>query len=581
MDFDSLEEAEEEAALTSSFEGDGPAVTVRVCSALSAETLVQVDAALGTTIRSLKSLLEFRMRVPASELRLVSGTRRLYDHETLGDVICDGASGPLDIMLVRISPTLAKILDNVRGGRKSFARLDDEFRSDPDVVLAAIDADSSALKYATSVPRQDRTVVLRAVACNGAMLQYASEELRADPEIVKAAVRCHPESLRYAMPSLQADEDIVLMAVENNSDALKHAALALRDDPNYALKVVRCRGTALKHLASNLQSNKAIVLAAVQQSGTSLRFAAPFLRNDHEIVMEAIESSNGAALGSASESLRAERELVRRAIQLDGKSLKFAPLSLQKDKELVLQAVQRDGKALQYAAAQLRTDRTLATKAVRQDGKALEYVSAELRNDINLVRAALESCGMALEFASERLRADHQTVLNAVKTDSDSLRFASQKLTADANFREEAAALGVDFRDEMFQQVLLVGTESAKKLFDAGATIFVDVRAQHEFEKSHIPGAHPMSFVADSGVFKIMKESARHTVIVYGDMGLDISRCVSVARALRMNTEIDAHRVLRLMDGLNNWKKLGFPVHGDTRPMMMGSIMHDAYGDVQ
>jgi hypothetical protein len=73
--------------------------------------------------------------------------------------------------------------------------------------------------------------VLAVVQIDGFALRFASEELKADREIVLAAVQNYGAALRYASDEVKADRDIVLDAVQNNRYALRHASEELKDDP--------------------------------------------------------------------------------------------------------------------------------------------------------------------------------------------------------------------------------------------------------------------------------------------------------------------------------------------------------------
>ncbi len=68
--------------------------------------------------------------------------------------------------------------------RGDLAHLDEEFRNDRDVVLAAVNKNGRFLEFASEELRNDRGVVLAALESNPLALEYASEGLRNDPEIV-------------------------------------------------------------------------------------------------------------------------------------------------------------------------------------------------------------------------------------------------------------------------------------------------------------------------------------------------------------------------------------------------------------
>ena len=105
-----------------------------------------------------------------------------------------------------------------------------DFQNDKDVVLAAVQQNGFALKYASEELKKDREIVLAAVRQNGYALEYASE-LKKDREIVLAAVRQNGYALEYASEHLKADRMIVLVAIKNNNmDALQYIPINLRKE---------------------------------------------------------------------------------------------------------------------------------------------------------------------------------------------------------------------------------------------------------------------------------------------------------------------------------------------------------------
>jgi hypothetical protein len=60
-------------------------------------------------------------------------------------------------------------------------------KADYDVVLAAVNNNGNALKYAGGNLNNDKKVVVAAVTQKSRALQYASKELLADPDVKRAA----------------------------------------------------------------------------------------------------------------------------------------------------------------------------------------------------------------------------------------------------------------------------------------------------------------------------------------------------------------------------------------------------------
>jgi|TARA_B100000315_G_scaffold64570_1_gene58628 hypothetical protein len=72
-------------------------------------------------------------------------------------------------------------------GSQALQYVDDSFKADREVVLAAVKETGLVLGYADDSLKSDREVVLAAVRQYGYAFQYASEELQQDEELQKIA----------------------------------------------------------------------------------------------------------------------------------------------------------------------------------------------------------------------------------------------------------------------------------------------------------------------------------------------------------------------------------------------------------
>merc|ERR1712232_1390758 len=97
-------------------------------------------------------------------------------------------------------------------------------------VLSIVALDYRILQYVDVAFRSDRDVVLAAVGGNCSALQYAADVLRADKDIILAAVAISGLALKHAAPHLRADKDVVIRALKKDAGAFKYAADPLRSD---------------------------------------------------------------------------------------------------------------------------------------------------------------------------------------------------------------------------------------------------------------------------------------------------------------------------------------------------------------
>ena len=113
-----------------------------------------------------------------------------------------------------------------------------DYKSDQDIVLAAVSSTFAALQIAGKRFQNNKEVTLAAVNHDGVALLYASDQLQADKEVVLAAVNNNGLTLKYASDQLKADKEVVLAAVNNNGLALEYASYQLKADKEVVLAAV-------------------------------------------------------------------------------------------------------------------------------------------------------------------------------------------------------------------------------------------------------------------------------------------------------------------------------------------------------
>jgi hypothetical protein len=101
------------------------------------------------------------------------------------------------------------------------------FGSDHDLLLAAVQRDGLALRYASDKLKDDKDIVLAAVKNNGLALRFASDCLKDTLVVARAAVENNGMALIYASDQLRDDFYAALIAEEHKS---KIAALIAEKD---------------------------------------------------------------------------------------------------------------------------------------------------------------------------------------------------------------------------------------------------------------------------------------------------------------------------------------------------------------
>jgi len=193
---------------------------------------------------------------------------------------------PDEVQTLRVDRRRQEVVRQVRSGT-ALRDLQQMWRRDHEVVLAAVQQDGLALEFASAELRDDHEIVLAAVQQNVQALQYASVELYGDREFMLAAVQQDDDALEYASAELRGDREFVLAVVQQNGRALEYADDELHGDREIVLAAVQQNGRALQSASAELRDDDDIVLAAVQQRGFALRYASPKLRGDPEMKREA------------------------------------------------------------------------------------------------------------------------------------------------------------------------------------------------------------------------------------------------------------------------------------------------------
>eukprot|EP00401_Gymnodinium_catenatum_P000684 CAMPEP_0117555480 /NCGR_PEP_ID=MMETSP0784-20121206/51296_1 /TAXON_ID=39447 /ORGANISM="" /LENGTH=440 /DNA_ID=CAMNT_0005352687 /DNA_START=97 /DNA_END=1420 /DNA_ORIENTATION=- len=336
---------------------------------LSSQVLCEVGIDHGTTVLAVIQEVERQLGIPAGEQRLAFGGRKLWDRELLSPLFGVGLSGAEDgdtvveLVLVRVDTAWAQMLDELRKGRASLGQgSHPDLQANAEAVLAAVEYDDWAVKYAAESLRSNADFMLEVVRRNPVALKHAAEQLRASKAFMLSVVEHDYRALGSASAPLRADSDVVLAAISKNIEAVKYANVG---DKRLMLSVVAQHGRALRFASKNLRADFAVVRAAVTQDGGALQYAAGSRQGDREVVLAAV-GQDGRALQLAAVHLRADPGVVLKAVSQNGSALMHAAPCLQADRTLVLAAIAQDCRALRYAANQLRSDADFMLEATKR-----------------------------------------------------------------------------------------------------------------------------------------------------------------------------------------------------------------------
>lgn len=107
------------------------------------------------------------------------------------------------------------------------------YRSDKEVVLAAVKEFGYNFRYASDTLKSDRPFVLEALEQEGtpecSALKFASEDLKSDKQFILEAVKRNGRSLEWASDDLRNDKEVVLEAVRQYRFAYQHASAEIQE----------------------------------------------------------------------------------------------------------------------------------------------------------------------------------------------------------------------------------------------------------------------------------------------------------------------------------------------------------------
>jgi hypothetical protein len=345
------------------------------------------------------------------------------------------------------------------GGALRYAS--EKLRDDAKVVLEAIGSTVRSIEYASTRLKSDREIVLKALSQEASwdMLANVDPSFRSDLQMVMAAVSNTGCALEHASDNLKEDRDVCLTAVKQDGKAIQYVGDCLfQDDREIALEAAKSNSEALGYMSGDLPEqhnpfdpfgggmnannkppprknkfaqDREVILAAIRPDGHcyrsgALQYAPSRFKADKEIVIEAVKRS-GCALDYASDTLKDDRDVVTVAVMDAGVSLIYASDKLKNDKDIVMAAI---------AGYQVRMGHAEGSSNYLDPVSVpLQVASKTLCDDAETMLSIYENCdGCCYETCriSDRLRDDKEFVLAAAYISGDQiLKIASARMKTD------------------------------------------------------------------------------------------------------------------------------------------------------
>mmetsp|Transcript_93976 Transcript_93976/g.186339 ORF Transcript_93976/g.186339 Transcript_93976/m.186339 type:complete len:313 (-) Transcript_93976:234-1172(-) len=232
----------------------------------------------------------------SSPLALEEREKERETEDELGEKAATGLSPPaLEVLDPKAREAFSQELENA-DWLGTLSLLEDAahaVKADRECILATVQKNGVAVRFAADPLKADKEVVLAAVTQNGSALEYAADNMKADREVVLAAVAKDGASMKFATEDLKSDKNFVLTAISKSCMALEYAAASLKADEVVVAAATK-NNTALHVPAGPLKADKEVVLTAVTQDAESLNDATGPLKADKEAAVTAVTQNDSA-----------------------------------------------------------------------------------------------------------------------------------------------------------------------------------------------------------------------------------------------------------------------------------------------
>lgn len=293
--------------------------------------------------------------------------------------------------------------------------LSGHYQADEEIVMAAVQNNPSALKYAKPCMCRNRDIII-AAACSASyrkmsvpageivderygkrsdFFKYANIYLRRDRAFLLVILRIHGMSLRYAPLEFRADREIVFTAVCENSEAIVHACAAFRADREMVIEAVSKNGWVIRKVDRRFLSDYGVALAAVTNCGMIYEYLSPDLRAERSIILAAART-NPMVILRVPEKLQYDLILLLAAIHENPQCYVYIFEGLQYQRDLALAAVSGSGSILQHVPVCMWHDTEILLAAIRSDPRAVRHLLKDMNvnEDVACALAAEPTYGM-------------------------------------------------------------------------------------------------------------------------------------------------------------------------------------------
>lgn len=136
------------------------------------------------------------------------------------------------------------------------------------------------------------------------------------------------------------------------------------------------------------------------------------------------------------------------------------------------------------------------------------------------------------------------------------IEFALNNLLLTASFIIVVTAIIVNEVMTFRRGRFAIDTSDATRLFNRDQAVFVDIRNENAFQKSHLPGAINIPIEHIDKRKDKLKRFSEQTIVAYCDTGSSSLKAVKALQAQGWE------KVHQLRGGITAWKEAGLPIDG-------------------
>lgn len=247
----------------------------------------------------------------------------------------------------------------------------------------------------------EKQKVIKEVRENGHALCIMDDCFKKDADVALAAIENDPTTIKYVDKILLKDKDFALKVISSKVDCFRELDDSIFDDFDIMLAAVRVYGTSIIRIRDRLRNNKTLWMEATEIVWSNLYYLPDALKDDMELFQHML-SKGVEALQFASDKIKADRNFVLSSVKINGTGLEFVP-NYHNDREVVEAAITNYGPAIRFADKELQ--KSLALLALENNPElTIQSICSTIKNDLDFCIKAIEKKPEIFPYLPEEIR---------------------------------------------------------------------------------------------------------------------------------------------------------------------------------